>query len=133
MATSDLVDLRSDTVTRPSPGMRRVMHDAEVGDDVFGDDPTVNRLQALLAEMLGFEAGLFMPSGTQSNLAALMAQPTGEARWQGPYLKKSVPNDPWGNAYQYRQPGEHGEFDLFSLGKDGQPGGTGEAADIQNW
>jgi threonine aldolase len=49
------------------------MMDAEVGDDVFGDDPTVNRLQALLAEMLGFEAGLFMPSGTQSNLAALMA------------------------------------------------------------
>jgi len=72
MATSELVDLRSDTVTRPSAGMRRAMHDAEVGDDVFGDDPTVNRLQALLAEMLGFEAGLFMPSGTQSNLAALM-------------------------------------------------------------
>jgi len=72
MATSELVDLRSDTVTRPGAGMRRAMHDAEVGDDVFGDDPTVNRLQALLAEMLGFEAGLFMPSGTQSNLAALM-------------------------------------------------------------
>ena len=72
MATSDLVDLRSDTVTRPSAAMRRAMMDAEVGDDVFGDDPTVNRLQALLAEMLGFEAGLFMPSGTQSNLAALM-------------------------------------------------------------
>jgi threonine aldolase len=72
MAISDLVDLRSDTVTRPSVGMRRAMMDAEVGDDVFGDDPTVNRLQALLAEMLGFEAGLFMPSGTQSNLAALM-------------------------------------------------------------
>jgi threonine aldolase len=52
--------------------MRSAMHDAEVGDDVLGDDPTVNRLQALLAEMLGFEAGLFMPSGTQSNLAALM-------------------------------------------------------------
>ena len=72
MPTSELIDLRSDTVTRPSAGMRRVMHDADVGDDVFGDDPTVNRLQSLLAEMLGFEAGLFMPSGTQSNLAALM-------------------------------------------------------------
>jgi threonine aldolase len=72
MATSDLVDLRSDTVTRPSAGMRRAMMDAEVGDDVFADDPTVNRLQALLAEMLGFEAGLFMASGTQSNLVALM-------------------------------------------------------------
>ena len=72
MATSEFVDLRSDTVTRPGGDMRRAMHEAEVGDDVFGDDPTVNRLQALLAEMLGFEAGLFMPSGTQSNLAALM-------------------------------------------------------------
>jgi threonine aldolase len=72
MPTSDLVDLRSDTVTRPSAGMRRAMLAAEVGDDVFGDDPTVNRLQAMLAERLGYEAGLFMPSGTQSNLAALM-------------------------------------------------------------
>ncbi len=70
--SSDLVDLRSDTVTRPTLGMRKAMHDAEVGDDVFGDDPTVNWLQAVLAERLGFAAGLFMPSGTQSNLAALM-------------------------------------------------------------
>ncbi len=67
------IDLRSDTVTRPSPAMRAAMHDAAVGDDVFGDDPTVNRLQQTLAERLGFEAGLFFPSGTQSNLAALMA------------------------------------------------------------
>jgi threonine aldolase len=66
------IDLRSDTVTRPSAGMRRAMAEAEVGDDVFGDDPTVNRLQARAAEMLGFEAALFFPSGTQSNLAALM-------------------------------------------------------------
>ncbi|HXA46772.1 MAG TPA: low-specificity L-threonine aldolase, partial [Burkholderiaceae bacterium] len=68
-----MIDLRSDTVTRPSAGMRRAMFDAEVGDDVFGDDPTVNRLQATLAERLGYEAGLFFASGTQSNLAALMA------------------------------------------------------------
>ena len=67
-----LVDLRSDTVTRPSPGMRSVMAEAELGDDVFGDDPTVNRLQAMAAETFGFEAGLLFPSGTQSNLAALM-------------------------------------------------------------
>lgn len=67
------IDLRSDTVTRPTFGMRAAMHDAAVGDDVFGDDPTVNRLQSYLAERLGFEAGLFFPSGTQSNLAALMA------------------------------------------------------------
>ena len=70
---------------------------------------------------------------TEQGLAALNSQPTGEARWQGPYLKKVVPDDPWGNPYQYRSPGEHGEIDLFSLGKDGQPGGTGENADIANW
>src|SRR5215813_7143469 len=68
-----IVDLRSDTVTRPSAGMRRAMLEAELGDDVFGDDPTVNRLQARAAEIFGFEAALFFPSGTQSNLAALMA------------------------------------------------------------
>ena len=67
------IDLRSDTVTRPTPGMRAAMAAAEVGDDVYGDDPTVNRLQAMVAERLGFEAGLFFPSGTQCNLAALMS------------------------------------------------------------
>jgi threonine aldolase len=68
-----VIDLRSDTVTRPTLGMRAAMAAAEVGDDVFGDDPTVNRLQAICAERFGFEAGLFFPTGTQSNLAALMA------------------------------------------------------------
>ena len=67
------IDLRSDTVTRPSPGMRAAMAAAEVGDDVYGDDPTVNHLQALAAERFGFESALFFASGTQSNLAALMA------------------------------------------------------------
>ena len=71
--SSDWVDLRSDTVTRPSPDMLQAMMRAPVGDDVFGDDSTVNRLQEHLAELLGFEAGLFFPSGTQSNLAALMS------------------------------------------------------------
>jgi threonine aldolase len=68
-----IVDLRSDTVTRPSAAMRRAMHEAELGDDVFGDDPTVNRLQARAAELFGFDAALFFPSGTQSNLAALIS------------------------------------------------------------
>jgi threonine aldolase len=67
------IDLRSDTVTRPSEGMRRAMMAAELGDDVLGDDPTVNRLQADAADLLGFEDALFFPSGTQSNLAALMS------------------------------------------------------------
>jgi len=68
-----MIDLRSDTVTRPSPGMRKAMHEAEVGDDVYGEDPTVNRLQERVAEMLGKEAALFVPSGTMANQASLMA------------------------------------------------------------
>lgn len=70
---SNLIDLRSDTVTRPTPGMLAAMHSAEVGDDVWGDDPTANRLQAMTADVTRKEAALFFPSGTQSNLAALMA------------------------------------------------------------
>lgn len=65
------VDLRSDTVTKPTPGMRRAMCEAEVGDDVLGDDPTVNKLQAMIAEMAGKEAALFVPSGTMSNQIAI--------------------------------------------------------------
>lgn len=70
---------------------------------------------------------------TEQGLAALNTQPSGEARWQGPYLKKTVPPDPWGSAYQYRFPGEHVEVDVYSFGKDGQAGGTDDAADITNW
>jgi threonine aldolase len=68
-----MIDLRSDTVTRPGPSMRAAMAAAEVGDDVFGDDPTVLRLQERTAALFGLEAALFFPSGTQSNLAALMS------------------------------------------------------------
>jgi threonine aldolase len=68
-----MIDLRSDTVTRPTAAMRAAMLEAPLGDDVFGDDPTVNALQDKIASMLGKEAALFMPSGTQSNLSALMA------------------------------------------------------------
>jgi threonine aldolase len=68
-----MIDLRSDTVTRPSPAMLAAMTAAEVGDDVWGDDPTVLRLQVAVADRAGKEAGLFFPSGTQSNLAAVMA------------------------------------------------------------
>jgi threonine aldolase len=67
-----MVDLRSDTVTQPGAAMRRAMAEAQVGDDVFGDDPTVNRLQDACAERFDMDAGLFFPTGTQSNLAALM-------------------------------------------------------------
>lgn len=68
-----VVDLRSDTVTQPTAAMREAMQAAPVGDDVYGEDPTVNALQERLAAMLGFEAGLFVPTGTQSNLLALLS------------------------------------------------------------
>ena len=66
-----IVDLRSDTVTRPTPAMRRAMAEAEVGDDVYGEDPTVNRLQARAAEIFEREAALFFPSGSMANLTAI--------------------------------------------------------------
>lgn len=69
----EIIDLRSDTVTKPTPAMREAMAQAPVGDDVYGEDPTVNRLQELAAEMTGMEAALFVPSGTMGNLAALLA------------------------------------------------------------
>ncbi|WP_019342021.1 low-specificity L-threonine aldolase [Stutzerimonas stutzeri] len=69
----NLIDLRSDTVTQPTPGMREAMATAATGDDVYGEDPTVQRLEQRLAALLGLEAGLFVPSGTMSNLLALMA------------------------------------------------------------
>lgn len=68
----DYIDLRSDTVTKPTPEMREAMAEAEVGDDVYRDDPTVNRLEALAANMLGKESALFVPSGTMGNLLALL-------------------------------------------------------------
>lgn len=70
---------------------------------------------------------------TEQGLAALFAKPGNEQKWGGPYLKKNVPSDPWGKPYIYKSPGEHGEYDLSSLGKDGQPGGSDEAADISSW
>ena len=73
MALNNLIDLRSDTLTIPTPAMREAMASAEVGDDVFGEDPTVNRLQEMAAEMLGHEAALFVSSGTQGNLIALLS------------------------------------------------------------
>jgi general secretion pathway protein G len=70
---------------------------------------------------------------TEQGLNALMQRPQNEAKWNGPYLQKAIPLDPWGKPYQYKSPGERGEFDLWSLGKDGQPGGTGENADVTSW
>jgi general secretion pathway protein G len=70
---------------------------------------------------------------TEQGLVALRVAPAGVGKWQGPYLKRDIPADPWGNPYQYQAPGTHGEFDLQSFGSDGQPGGEGEAADVVSW
>lgn len=97
-----------------------------------------SEVKAALAQIDGFEkaveqyrldVGKF-PSNEQG-LGALFVRPATEPRWQGPYLKKMPPQDPWGNSYVYRTPGENGDFEIISLGKDGAPGGEGDAADIR--
>jgi general secretion pathway protein G len=71
---------------------------------------------------------------SSEGLVALVQRPAGSAGWNGPYLKNAfVPNDPWGHPYKYRAPGEHGPFEIVSLGSDGKEGGTGTAADIKSW
>lgn len=70
---------------------------------------------------------------TEQGLAALTERPSNEPRWGGPYLKRSVPLDPWGRAYLYKYPGEHTELDLSTLGRDGRAGGTGDSTDVTNW
>ncbi len=69
---------------------------------------------------------------TREGLKALMVNP-GIESWDGPYLKKELPNDPWGRPYQYQSPGAHGDYDLFSLGRDGSAGGEGEDQDVESW
>ena len=70
---------------------------------------------------------------TEQGLQALMVKPADETRWDGPYLKKSVPNDPWGAPFDYKCPGQHGEYDIVSLGNSKTAGGTGENAPIVSW
>ena len=82
-------------------------------------------------EQYRIETGRY-PTAEQG-LAALMAAPAGEARWAGPYMAKKLPIDPWGRDYLYRIPGEYAEFDVYSVGGDGQPGGEGDDADIGSW
>ena len=70
---------------------------------------------------------------TDQGLQALITHPDGVDRWQGPYLQKQVPPDPWSRPYHYKAPGDHGDYDLYSYGADGQPGGSGENVDINSW
>jgi len=92
------------------------------------------------AQIVGFEKALEQyrlevgnyPT-TEQGLAALVAKPANVNHWDGPYIGKAVPLDPWGHAYVYKSPGDHGEVDLSSLGRDGRAGGDGLDADIANW
>ncbi|HEV1999967.1 MAG TPA: type II secretion system protein GspG, partial [Xanthobacteraceae bacterium] len=83
-------------------------------------------------DLFFLDAGRY-PTGAEG-LGALVRRPGAVALWNGPYLKGAiVPNDPWGNAYVYRSPGQHGAYDIVSFGADGNEGGTGSAADITSW
>lgn len=92
------------------------------------------------AQIVGFEKALQQyrldggrfPS-TEQGLAALISKPTNATKWDGPYLEKALPLDPWGRAYVYVMPGVHGDFDINSLGRDGQLGGDGLDADVTSW
>jgi general secretion pathway protein G len=70
---------------------------------------------------------------TEQGLAALVTKPANERKWGGPYLRKDVPLDPWGNPYQYKSPSPHGDYEILSYGKDGQPGGSGTDADVTSY
>lgn len=70
---------------------------------------------------------------SEQGLLALNTKPSNVEKWQGPYLKKAVPPDPWGRPYRYKSPGDHSDYDIFSYGADGQPGGTNENADVTSW
>jgi general secretion pathway protein G len=112
---------------------------ALVGPRMFGKVGK-SRQKAAKAQIALFETALDAyrldtsryPTSDQG-LQALRVKPSGVERWDGPYLPKEVPLDPWGHAYQYRSPGEHGDFDIISLGADGSQGGTGEDEDVVSW
>lgn len=118
----DFIDLRSDTVTKPTPEMRKAMAEAEVGDDVFGEDPTINRLQEMAAEKLGMEAGLLVPSGTMGNLAAVLTHCT---RGDEVILGK------WSHTYLFEAGGISALGGVHSCQIPNQPDGTLLLEDIR--
>jgi general secretion pathway protein G len=91
------------------------------------------QLEALIKALDQYRLDVGRYPTNDEGLVALRVNPASNPKWTGPYLQKDVPLDPWGNSYVYRAPGEHGDFDLVSYGKDGRPGGTGEAQDITSW
>lgn len=99
-----------------------------------------SEIKTTRAQLVGFEKALQQyrldvgrfPT-TEQGLRALVTRPASVSKWDGPYLEKAVPPDPWGQPYLYVSPGEHGDFDISSTGRDGRPGGEGLDADVSNW
>ena len=91
------------------------------------------QIKLLEDAIIGFKLDVGSFPSSEDGLQALVENPGDSEKWKGPYIKPAVPKDPWGNDYVYTCPGEHGDFDLVSYGADGQPGGTGENADITNY
>jgi general secretion pathway protein G len=91
------------------------------------------QIDALQKALDQFRIDLGRYPATDEGLQALVQRPGSDQRWAGPYLAKAVPPDPWGRSYGYRAPGRHGDFDLWSYGRDGAPGGEGDDADIVSW
>ena len=92
-------------------------------------------IQGVITALSLYKLDNFNYPGTAQGLDALVVKPSGEPdapNWKGPYLDR-VPKDPWNRPYQYLQPGQHGDVDVYSFGSDGRPGGSGEAADVGNW
>jgi general secretion pathway protein G len=112
---------------------------ALVGPRLFGKvGESKQKAARVQIELLGaaldqFRLDVGRYPSTQEGLQALQVNPGNVSGWEGPYLKKDVPPDPWRNPYQYKSPGDHGEYDLWSYGSDATPGGEGEAADVTSW
>ena len=107
----------------------RVFRNVEKGRQTVAKEQ-ISEFESVL-DLYRLDVGKY-PS-TEEGLQALRVRPAGVPNWDGPYLKKDVPPDPWTHPYVYRCPGQHGDFDLVSYGADGQEGGDGDNADIKNW
>ncbi len=110
-----------------------------VGPRLFGhvDDARVSTARSQI-ELLGtaldsYRLDIGRYPTTEQGLDALRREPSGVRNWNGPYLNRNIPKDPWGNEYQYKSPGDHGEYDLWSYGADGEPGGEGDNAEVRSW
>ena len=108
------------------PRLFRHVDDARVGT-------ARSQIELLSTALDSYRLDVGRYPSTEQGLRVLRVEPSGTRNWNGPYLSRNIPKDPWGNEYRYRYPGEYGEFDLWSYGADGRPGGTGDNAEIRNW